>query len=284
MQSVKDGYTLNNGVKIPCVGFGTWRIPDGDEVIRSVCSAVESGYRHVDTAAVYGNERGVGEAIKRCGVPREELFITSKVWNTERGYEKSLAAFDLTMKTLSLEYLDLYLVHWPAARGPQTEWEALNADTWRALEHLYKEGRIKAIGVSNFMPHHLEPLLRMTEVVPAVNQIEFHPGYYQWEAVELCREKNILIEAWRPLGKAILFSDETVLSIAKKYGKTPAQICVRWCLQHGTLPLPKSVTPARMDENADVFDFNLSPDDMAPLDNLPDNIAWSGEHPDTVDF
>ena len=284
MKSVKDGFTLNNGATIPCVGFGTWQLQDGDDTLRSVCAAVELGYRHVDTAHVYGNERSVGEAVKRCGVPREELFITSKVWNTERGYEKALAAFDLTMRTLAFDYLDLYLVHWPAARGPQTEWEALNADTWRALEHLYKEGRIKAIGVSNFMPHHLEPLLRTAEIIPAVNQIEFHPGYCQWEAVRFCREKNILIEAWRPLGKAILFSDETVLPIAKKYGKTPAQVCLRWCLQHDTLPLPKSITPARIAENADVFNFELSPDDMALLDGVPEKTAWSGEHPDIIDF
>ena len=284
MKSVQDVFTLNNGVKIPCVGFGTWRLQDGDEVINSVLAAIELGYRHVDTATVYENERGVGDAIKRCGVPREELFITSKVWNTERGYEKSLAAFNLTMETLALDYLDLYLVHWPAAKGPRAEWEALNADTWRALEKLYKDGRIKAIGVSNFMPHHLNPLLITAEITPAVNQIEFHPGYYQWEAVELCREKNILIEAWAPLGKGVLFSNETVLSLAEKYGKTPAQICVRWCLQHGALPLPKSSTPARIKENANSLDFNLSPDDMALLDSLPEKTAWSGEHPDIVDF
>ena len=284
MKSLKDGFTLNNGVTIPCVGFGTWRLQEGDEVISSVCSAVELGYRHVDTAAIYKNELGVGEAVKRCGVPREELFITSKVWAAERGYEKTMAAFDLTMKTLALDYLDLYLIHWPAARGPQTEWEALNADTWRALEQLYKQGRIKAIGVSNFLPRHLEPLLRVAEVVPAVDQIEFHPGYRQWEAVELCRAKNIQIEAWSPLGKGVLFSNETVLSVAKKHGKTPAQVCVKWCLQHGALPLPKSATPARIAENANVFDFDLSPDDMALLDALPDKTAWGGEHPDEVDF
>lgn len=284
MRSLKDCYTLNNGVKIPCVGYGTWRVQDGDEAVRSVSAAVGLGYRHIDTAAVYGNERGVGAAVKNCGVPRGELFVTSKVWNTERGFERALAAFDATLRDLGLDYLDLYLLHWPAARGPRDEWAALNSETWRALEKLYAEKRVRAIGVSNFLPHHLEPLLERAEVTPAVNQIEFHPGYMQRDALEFCRDKGILVEAWAPLGRGKLFSDEVISAAARRHGKTNAQICVRWCLQHSTLPLPKSVSPERMAENAAVFDFELPADGMSAIDALPNETAWSGEHPDAVQF
>ena len=275
-------YTLSNGYEIPCVGFGTWQTPDGETAVASVKKAIEAGYRHIDTAAVYGNEESVGKAIRESGVAREDLFITSKVWNTERGYESTLKAFDVTMEKLGLDYLDLYLIHWPASSSQFDNWVELNKETWRAMVELYQAGRIRAIGVSNFLVHHLEPLMD-AEVKPMVNQIEFHPGQMQEETVRFCKENGILIEAWSPLGTGRMLTNETLMAIAKEYDKSVAQLCVRWCLQNEVLPLPKSVTPSRIEENLDVFDFTIKDEDMETINDM-EYFGGSGSHPDEVKF
>lgn len=275
-------YTLSNGYEIPCVGFGTWQTPDGETAVASVKKAIEAGYRHIDTAAVYGNEESVGKVIRESGVAREDLFITSKVWNTERGYESTLKAFDVTMEKLGLDYLDLYLIHWPASSSQFDNWVELNKETWRAMVELYQAGRIRAIGVSNFLVHHLEPLMD-AEVKPMVNQIEFHPGQMQEETVRFCKENGILIEAWSPLGTGRMLTNETLMAIAKEYDKSVAQLCVRWCLQNEVLPLPKSVTPSRIEENLNVFDFTIKDEDMETI-NAMEYFGGSGSHPDEVKF
>ena len=276
-------YTLANAVQIPCIGFGTWQTPDGETAINSVKAALKAGYRHIDTAACYGNEASVGQAIKESGVPREEIFVTSKVWNTERGYEKTLAAFETTMAKLDLDYVDLYLIHWPAAANQFENWKEINAQTWRALEELYIKGKVKAIGVSNFLPHHLEALLEGAKVVPMVNQIEYHPGFMQAESVAFCKAHNILVEAWSPLGTGNVLNNETLIMMAQKYSKTVAQICIRWVLQHGLLPLPKSVTESRIIENTEVFDFEIKDEDMAIIDAIP-FCGGAGINPDAINF
>lgn len=282
MNKITDTFKLSNGVEIPCVGFGTWRSPDGETAYNAVRKALEVGYRHIDTAAAYKNEESVGRAIRESGIPREEIFVTSKLWNTERGYEKTLAAFDKTMERLGLDYLDLYLIHWPAAPHQYENWDELNMGTWKAFIELYRAGRIRAIGVSNFKPYHLESLVK-SEIVPMVNQIEIHPGMLTSETIEYCRGYDMLIEAWSPLGSGALLGDELLAGIAEKYGKSVAQICLRWCLQQGTLPLPKSVTPERIEANTKIFDFELSDDDMTAMSDM-ENIGFSGFEPDEVDF
>ncbi len=273
---------LTNGVTIPSIGYGTWQSPDSEITVEGVKTAVSVGYRHIDAAAVYGNEQNVGKGIAECGIPREELFITSKVWNTERGYEKTLAAFEKTIKDLGVSYLDLYLIHWPAASHMFDNWEEINLETWRAMTDLYKAGKIRAIGVSNFKPHHLKALME-TEIKPMVNQIEFHPGLLQKDTISFCRENGILTEGWSPLGTGRMLNNPVLMEIAEKYGRTPAQICIRWCIQHNVLPLPKSVTPSRIKENLKVFDFGIDTEDMERIDAL-NNFGGSGLNPDTVDF
>lgn len=282
MNKLTDTFRLANGQEIPCVGFGTWQTPDGETVVSSVCEAVKVGYRHVDTAAVYKNERGVGQAIKECGIPREELFITSKVWNSERGYEKTLKAFERTAADLGVDYLDLYLVHWPANATQYDNPDEVNLSTWKAMIELYKAGKVRAIGVSNFLPHHLSPLME-TEVPPMVNQIEYHPGYMQTETVNFCNANGIVVEAWSPLGCGRLLGNETLAEIAAKYGRSVAQLCIRWCLQNGVLPLPKSVTPSRILENSKVFDFVISNGDMGRINSM-EQCGFSGNDPDKVKF
>jgi len=280
MNTITDTFKLNNGIEIPCVGFGTWQTPDGKVAIDSVKCAIEAGYRHIDTAAIYGNEKSVGQAIIESGIDRKELFITTKLWNSQRGYDTTLRAFEKSMKDLSLDYFDLYLIHWPCnkADGPK-----VNADTWRAFEKLYRDGVIKAIGVSNFLVHHLQALLETAEIVPAINQIEFHPGQMQSETYIFCQENDILVEAWSPLGTGCLLTNPQLKEIAVRHGVSVAQLCIKWCLQNGTLPLPKSVTPQRIIENTQVFNFSITDADMQTINNMP-YIGGSGLHPDKVNF
>lgn len=278
-----DCFTMSNGKTIPCVGYGTYKTSE-EEVYDAVLSAVKAGYRHIDTAAYYHNEEGVGRAVRECGVPRKELFLTSKVWNTDRGYEKTKKAFADSMERLGLDYLDLYLIHWPANRKQfGDEAKRINAETWKALEELYAEGKVKAIGLSNFLPHHIEELMESAKVKPMANQIEFHPGWAQLEVSEYCQKNDIVVEAWSPLGRKAVLDNEVLKGIGEKYGKGAAQVCVRWILQHDILPLPKTVNPGRMAENADVFDFELSAEEMKIIDGLKD-LGGQCARPDEVDF
>ena len=279
MENLSSTRTLANGVKIPCIGYGTWQTPGGDVARDSVKKALELGYRHVDTATVYGNEASVGEGIRLSGVKREDVFLTTKQWTNERGFENTVAAAERALKTLGVDYLDLYLVHWPAVEKLSPDWAAINAETWRGFEKLYKDGKVRAIGVSNFMPAQLAALKECAEVQPMVDQVEFHPGYIQRNVLDYCRENGIVVEAWSPLGSGRLLADPLVNEIGAAHGKSAAQTCVRYALQHGIVPLPKSVTPERIAANADVFDFALTDAEMAVLDAMPET-GYSGYHPD----
>lgn len=283
MKSLSDTYELSNKVKIPCIGFGTWQTPDGDVAISSVEEALKAGYRHIDTAAVYGNEESVGIAIKNSKITREDIFVTSKVWNTDQGYESTLKAFDESLKKLDLEYLDLYLIHWPVPKIFKDNWEKISIETWRAFEKLYKDGKVRAIGVSNFKAHHIQNLIDNCEIVPMVNQIQLHPGLNQGETVKYCKENNILIEAYSPLGTGNIFDINDLDHLAEKYNKTVAQISLRWSLQKGNLPLPKSVTPSRILENTKIFDFELDEEDIKFIDNL-ENKVKKAKDPDNINF
>lgn len=283
MKDIKDTYLLNNGVKIPCVGFGTWQTPNGDIAVNSVLEALNLGYRHIDTAACYKNEKSVGKAIKLSGIDRQDIFITSKLWNTDQGYQSTLDAFEKTMNDLELDYLDLYLIHWPVVKGHKEDWQNSILETWKAFEKLYKEGKIRAIGVSNFKPHHLKVLIDNCEISPMVNQIELHPSHNQDETVKFCRDNNILVEAWGPLSTGRIFKVKEMQEIADKYNKTIAQVTLRWHLQNNILPLPKSVTPSRIKENMNIFDFQLSPEDMTKIQNLK-GCEGSGIDPDNINF
>jgi len=283
MKSLTDCYKLSNGVEIPCIGFGTFQTPDGDVCVSAVIDAVEAGYRHIDTARIYGNEKGVGDAVKKCGVPREDLFITSKLWNEDRGYERTLEAFDETMENLGMDYLDLFLIHWPNPIAFRNNWQEANASAWKAMEELYNKKRIRAIGISNFHPHHMDELMKTAVVTPMVNQIRLCPGDTQDEIVDYCRKKDILIQAYSPFGTGKIFEIPEMNTLAAKYGKSIAQICVRWCLQRGYNPLPKSVTKARIIENADVFGFELEASDVEMMANMKGCIGYSTD-PDTAGF
>ncbi|MFE4074779.1 aldo/keto reductase [Peribacillus sp. YIM B13477] len=275
ISNIGETITLHNGVKMPQLGFGVFKVKNGNETVESVKKAVKVGYRAIDTAAIYENEEGVGQAIRECGVPREELFITSKVWNTEQGYDTTLKAFEDSLNRLGMEYLDLYLIHWPG--------KDKYLETWRALEKLYKDGKVKSIGVSNFHVHHLENLLANSEVKPVVNQIELHPLLTQVELRDYCAKHEIKVESWSPLGRGNLLEEPTINHIAKKHGKSPAQVLIRWHLQHDLVVIPKSITPSRIKENAQVFDFSLSLNEMNQIDALNKNERF-GSNPDELLF
>jgi methylglyoxal/glyoxal reductase len=274
-KSLQDTTKLHNGVEMPWFGLGVFKVQEGSEVIDSVKAAIKNGYKSIDTAAIYGNEEGVGQAIKESGAPREELFITTKVWNSEQGYDSALAAFDESLSKLGLEYVDLYLIHWPV--------KGKYKDTWRALEKLYKDGRVRAIGVSNFHVHHLEDLLETAEIVPMVNQVEYHPHLAQLELREFCKQKGIQLEAWSPLKQGQLLDEPVITEIAEKHKKSPAQIILRWDLQNEVITIPKSVKEHRIIENADIFDFELSSEDMEKIDALNKNERV-GADPDNFNF
>ncbi|CAN7346672.1 aldo/keto reductase [Paenibacillus sp. LjRoot56] len=273
-QAFTPGVTLNNGVHMPWLGLGVYKSKEGQEVIGAVQTALQLGYRSIDTAAVYRNEEGVGQGLRQSGVPRDEIFVTTKVWNADQGYESTLQAFEASRKRLGLETIDLYLVHWAVS--------ATYRETWKALVHLYNEGHVRAIGVSNFQISHLEHVIDDTGVVPAVNQVEYHPELSQKELLTYTREHGIQLEAWSPLMQGRLNQPE-LAQLAAKYGKSAAQIVLRWDIQHGVVTIPKSVTEHRIRENANIFDFELSAEDMALVDALNVNKRI-GPDPDHVTF
>ncbi len=281
--SLTDTYQLNDGETIPCVGFGTWQIPDGNAAANSVKAALEAGYRHIDTASAYNNEESVGRGVVESGLKREDVYLTTKLWNTDRGYETTLKAASLSLKKLGVDFIDLYLIHWPANDVVYDDPAAVNAATWRAFEKLQKDGLVRSIGVSNFWEQHLQQIFDVCEVKPAVNQIECHPGYPQFETIEFCRQHDIVVEAWSPLGRGTVLTDERLKAIADRYGKSTAQLSLRWELQHGLLPLPKSVNPERIQENAQIFDFVISDEDMKTIDELPE-FGYSTFSPLTLKF
>lgn len=269
---------LYNGIEIPEIGFGTWHIKDEKELEFSIKTAIENGYTHIDTASKYKNEELIGNTIEKYNIPRENLFITSKLWNEDKGYDNTIKAFQGTLDRLKTDYLDLYLIHWPMTAE---NWEELNAETWRAFEDLYKMGKVKAIGVSNFMIQHMEALRKTATILPMVDQIEFHPGMMQKEILEYCRNNNIVVEAWSPLGSGRMLDNEDLKRIADKYKKSVAQICVRWCIQNNVIPLPKSTHLERIKDNIDIYDFNISDEDMEYINNM-EYFAGSGLTPNKI--
>lgn len=278
MKSIYDCYTLNNGVKIPCVAFGTFKAAQENNK-KVIGTAIETGYRYFDTASYYGTETYLGEAIRDSGISRGEFFLTSKMWKDEMGYENTKRAFELSLENLGTDYLDLYLIHWPLPSPDFQEWKQLDLETWRALEELYEEGRVRAIGLSNFLPHHIENILEHCKVRPMVNQIEFHPGYSQEAAVRYCQEQGIQVQAWSPLGRMRISEEPLILELAEKYQVSASQICLRYAIERDVIPLPKSSSPERMRQNQDLFNFKITKEDMYRLETLP-QIGWSGEHPD----
>ncbi|PTL79277.1 aldo/keto reductase [Vitiosangium sp. GDMCC 1.1324] len=264
---------LNNGVEIPRLGLGVFRAPRGEVTRQAVRAALAAGYRHIDTARIYGNERDVGAAVRESALPREDIFVTTKLWNEDQGYDSTLRACERSLKDLGLEYVDLYLVHWPVP-GRRLE-------SWRAMEKLLAEGKCRAIGVSNFLEHHLDQLLAHSQVVPAVNQVEQHPFLHQPSLLRYCASKGIAVEAYSPLTKGLRLGDPRVVEIARKYGKSPAQVLIRWCLEHDLVVIPKSVHEERIRENANVFDFSLSPEDLRRLDAMNEDL-YTGWDPTDV--
>ncbi|MHB1907837.1 MAG: aldo/keto reductase [Nitrososphaerales archaeon] len=271
MESIEERIKLNESVEIPKLGLGVYQIPKGRASVDAVSYALKIGYRLIDTAAIYGNESEVGKAVRDSGIAREEIFVTTKLWNSEHGYEKALRAFDGSLKRLGLDFVDLYLIHWPESRRDES---------WRALVELKKQGKCRTIGVSNYMINHLEELLQSSDIVPTVNQVEFNPFLYQKDLLAYCEKKKIQLEAYSPLARAARIRDPRLKEVAEKHSKTPAQIMIRWCLQHNVIPIPKSSNPKRIEENMQVFDFELSPKDMKVLDSLDEDLHenWDPTH------
>ncbi|MGG0718412.1 aldo/keto reductase [Robertmurraya massiliosenegalensis] len=274
VKNLESTVALHNGVHMPWFGLGVYKVTDQSEIVEVVSAALKHGYRHIDTASFYQNEEGVGKGIRDSGVSREDIFVTSKVWNDEQGYEETLEAFDNSLRRLGMDYLDLYLVHWPVARKYK--------ETWKALEKLYKEGRVRAIGVSNFHVHHLQDLIKEADIKPMVNQIEYHPHLTQEEVRAFCKQEEIQLEAWSPLKRGILLDEPVLFEIGKKHGKTPAQIILRWDLQTEVITIPKSSNLARLVENADIFDFELTYEEMKQISSLNKNDRV-GMNPDDLD-
>ncbi len=258
---------LSNGIEIPSMGFGTYKMAPEDTKASVLC-ALRSGWRHIDTAAFYRNEAEVGEAVRESGIARGEIFVTTKLWNADRGYDSALRAFDRSQEALGLDYVDLYLIHWPASPFFRDDWKKINADSWRALERLYKEGRVRAIGLSNFMPRHILPLLEGAEIAPMVDQIEFHPGWMQQDCLDFCREHSMVVEAWAPLIKGEALSHPVITGIAGRLGWTPSQVVLSWVRACGVVPLCKSVTPSRIAENLAALSLELGPEDVAAISAL----------------
>lgn len=262
---------LHNGIEMPYLGLGVYKTKDGAEVKAAVNSAFDAGYRHIDTASFYKNEEGVGEAVKTSAIPREEIFVTTKVWNDDQGYEETLKAFEVSLQKLKMDYVDLYLIHWPVPKK--------YLETWKALEKIYEEGRAKAIGVCNCLPHHIESIIENGQIKPMLLQNEFHPRLVQQPVIDFCKNNGIQYQAWSPLMRGRILDNEKLKDLASKYEKSPAQIIIRWDLQKGVLTIPKSVHKERIEENASVFDFELSSEEIALVDSL-DREERTGAHPD----
>ncbi len=275
INSIHEYTTLNNGVKMPWLGLGVFTVKNGPETENSVLAALEAGYRSIDTAAAYGNETSVGKAMRDSGIPRQDIFVTTKVWNSDQGYERTLKAFEKSRKRLKLDTIDLYLIHWPV--------KGRYVDTWKALEKLYQDGAVRAIGLSNFLVHHLKDILAICTVRPALDQVEFHPELRQEALHRFCQENQVQLEAWAPLGRGRTLANSTIADLAGKYQKTPAQILIRWDLQHEVVSIPKSIHRERIHENCQVFDFEIAPEDMQRIDRLDENHRF-GADPDNFNF
>lgn len=283
MKSLTDKFQLSNGNTIPCVGFGTWQTPNDEVGYNAVRKALELGYRHIDTAAIYRNEEVVGRAMKDSGISREDIFLTSKIWGDDYGYDSTKKALQSSLDRLGTDYLDLYLMHWPNPKKFRDRWQTVNAETWRAMEELYKEGKVRAIGVSNFEIRHLEELLKTAEITPMVNQLKLCPGDVKEELIAYCDRNGILPEAYSPLGTGKVFEVPELKALAEKYDVSVSRLCIRWSLEQGFLPLPKSVTPKYIEENARLFDFRIDPEDVRYIAELT-NCCGIPRDPDTVEW
>lgn len=281
--SLADKLVLSNGVQMPGIGFGTWQVPADSTLENAVSAALKLGYRFFDTAQIYGNASAIGRGVLLSDLPRAEIFISSKIWTSHRSYDGVMRAFTDIIEQLKTTYLDQLLIHWPATQGEPMIWQSQNAGTWRALEDLYEQGVVKVIGVSNFLPHHLVPLLARARIRPMVNQLEIHPGYPQFAAVNFCFKQNIAVQAWSPLGRGGLTHHPLLIELGEKYGVSPALIALRWSLQHGFIPVVKALDAEHMKSNLDAFGLTLEDEDMTRLDTMQ-QVAFSGLHPDTVTF
>lgn len=281
--SLADKLVLSNGVQMPGIGFGTWQVPTDSTLENAVSAALKLGYRFFDTAQIYGNASAIGRGVLLSDLPRAEIFISSKIWTSHRSYDGVMRAFTDIIEQLKTTYLDQLLIHWPATQGEPMIWQSQNAGTWRALEDLYEQGAVKVIGVSNFLPHHLVPLLARARIRPMVNQLEIHPGYPQFAAVNFCFKQNIAVQAWSPLGRGGLTHHPLLIELGEKYSVSPALIALRWSLQHGFIPVVKALDAEHMKSNLDAFGLTLEDEDMTRLDTMQ-QVAFSGLHPDTVTF
>lgn len=281
--SLADKLVLSNGVQMPGIGFGTWQVPTDSTLENAVSAALKLGYRFFDTAQIYGNASAIGRGVLLSDLPRAEIFISSKIWTSHRSYDGVMRAFTDIIEQLKTTYLDQLLIHWPATQGEPMIWQSQNAGTWRALEDLYEQGAVKVIGVSNFLPHHLVPLLARARIRPMVNQLEIHPGYPQFAAVNFCFKQNIAVQAWSPLGRGGLTHHPLLIELGEKYGVSPALIALRWSLQHGFIPVVKALDAEHMTSNLEAFGLTLEDEDMTRLDTMQ-QVAFSGLHPDTVTF
>lgn len=281
--SLADKLVLSNGVQMPGIGFGTWQVPTDSTLENAVSAALKLGYRFFDTAQIYGNASAIGRGVLLSDLPRAEIFISSKIWTSHRSYDGVMRAFTDIIEQLKTTYLDQLLIHWPATQGEPMIWQSQNAGTWRALEDLYEQGAVKVIGVSNFLPHHLVPLLARARIRPMVNQLEIHPGYPQFAAVNFCFKQNIAVQAWSPLGRGGLTHHPLLIELGEKYGVSPVLIALRWSLQHGFIPVVKALDAEHMKSNLDAFGLTLEDEDMTRLDTMQ-QVAFSGLHPDTVTF